>query len=322
MLYLLYGPDEFARSEALNALRATLPPDLAVLNTTTLDGRNLKLEILVSACESLPFLTDRRLVVVYDALKHLKAGKDRDALRAYLEHVPPTCDLVFVETEDVDKRNTCFTYLKKVGQVSEFQPRTGADLLHWLQARAKSLQVRLDNAAAQRLVDYVGNEGRILATELDKLASYVGQKGIITTAVVDLLVQDRQEQHLFTFIDDLSLRRRAAALRGVRALLADGQAAAYILFMLARQVRILLCVQELAAQRMQVEDIATQLKQKPFVIRKALTQIRNYRGTELETFHDRLIAYDQAIKTGRIQAEVALELLVMEMSAEERPTAS
>lgn len=322
MLYLLYGPDEFARSEALTTLRATLPPDLAALNSTTLDGRKLKFETLVSSCEALPFLTDRRLVIVYDALKHLKAGKERDALRAYLERVPSTCDLVFVETEDVDKRNTCFTYLKKAGQVSEFQPRTGADLLHWLQARAKTLQVRLDNAAAQHLVDYVGNEGRMLATELDKLASYVGQKGQITTAVVDLLVQDGQEQNLFAFIDDLSLRRRAAALRGVRALLADGQAAPYILFMLARQVRILLCVQELAAQRMRAEDIAAQLKQKPFVIRKALTQIRNYRSTELETIHDRLIEYDQAIKTGRIQAEVALELLVMELSSEERHKAS
>lgn len=322
MLYLLYGPDEFARSEALTTLRAMLPPDLAALNSTTLDGRKLKLETLVSACEALPFLTDRRLVIVYDALKHLKAGKERDALRAYLERVPTTCDLVFVETEDVDQRNTCFTYLKKAGQVSEFQPRTGADLLHWLQARAKALQVRLDNAAAQHLVDYVGNEGRMLATELDKLASYVGQKGQITTAVVDLLVQDGQEQNLFAFLDDLSLRRGAAALRGLRALLADGQAAPYILFMLARQVRILLCVQELAAQRMRAEDIAAQLKQKPFVIRKALTQIRNYRSTELETFHDRLIEYDQAIKTGRIQAEVALELLVMELSTEERHKAS
>ncbi len=318
MLYLLYGPDELARSEALIALRARLPPDVATLNSTTFDGRKLKFETLVSACEALPFLADRRLVIVYDALKHLQAGKERDALRAYLERVPPTCDLVFVETEDVDKRNTCFTYLKKAGQVSEFQPRTGVDLLHWLQARAQALQVRLDSAAAQLLVDYVGNESRMLATELDKLASYVGQKGRITTAVVDLLVQDAQEQNLFAFIDDLSLRRGAAALRGVRALLADGQAAPYILFMLARQVRILLCVQELATQHRHAEDIAAQLKQKPFVIRKALAQIRNYQRNELERFHDRLIEYDQAIKTGRIQAEVALDLLVMEIGAEER----
>lgn len=316
MLYLLYGPDEFARSEALAALCAQLPRDLADLNTTTLDGRKLKVETLAGACEAMPFLTDHRLVIVIDALKHSKAGKERDELRAYIERIPPTCKLVFVEGDEVDKRSAIFTYLKKAGNVQEFQPRSGSDLLRWLRDRAASLGVRLDTPAAQHLVDYAGNAGRALATELDKLASYVGQGGTITPAVIDLLVQDRQEQNLFAFIDDLSLRRRGAALRGIHALLEEGQAATYILFMLARQVRILLSVQELVAQRMRPDDIAAQLKQKPFVIRKALEQVRSYQRGELEALHDRLLELDHASKTGRIQADVALEVLVMEVCGE------
>ena len=39
MIYLLYGPDEFARSEALAALKASIPPDLADLNMAGLEGR-------------------------------------------------------------------------------------------------------------------------------------------------------------------------------------------------------------------------------------------------------------------------------------------
>jgi DNA polymerase-3 subunit delta len=319
MLYLFYGPDEFARSEAVAALRATLPPDLAALNSTTLEGRKLKLDALASACEALPFLAEKRLVIVNDALKHAKAGKDRDELRAYLERVPPTCDLLFVEHDDIDKRNALFTHLKKIAQVQEFQPRSGNELLRWLNERAQGLKVRLDKAAAQHLVDFVGNDGRALATELDKLASYVGRGGQITSAVVDLLVQDAQEQNLFAFIDALSMRQRGAALHGVRALLAEGQAATYIMFMLARQVRILLGVQQLAAQRMRADDIAAQLKQKPFVVRKALGQARNFRADELEALHDRLVEMDHAIKTGRIQADVALEVLVIEMCGETGP---
>ena len=41
MIYLLYGPDELMRSEALAALKASLPPDLADLNMATLDGRSV-----------------------------------------------------------------------------------------------------------------------------------------------------------------------------------------------------------------------------------------------------------------------------------------
>lgn len=313
MLYLFYGPDEFARSEALAALRARIPPDLLDLNCITLDGRKLKLDTLAAACEAMPFLAERRLVFVYDALKHTKAGKERDELRTYLERVPDSCDLVFVESEDVDRRSGLFTYLTKSGEAREFQPRQGAELLRWLAERARAAGVQLDNAAAQRLVEYVGNEGRALVTELGKLASYVGRGGKIGTPVVDLLVQDRQEQSLFAFIDDLSLRRRGAALRGVRALLDEGQAATYILFMLARQVRILLGVKDLAAQRMRPEEMAAKLGQKPFVVRKALEQARGFAPGELEQLHDRLLELDRATKTGRLQANVALELLVLEV---------
>ncbi len=313
MLYLFYGTDEFSRSEALLILRSSLPADVAALNSSTLDGRKLKLDELAGVCEAMPFLADKRLVVVTDALKHLKAGKERDELRAYLEHVPATCDLVFVEGADVDKRSSLFSYLKKVAQVQVFEPRTGNDLIGWMNERVRVSGVQLDPAAAQRLIDYVGNDGRMLASELAKLSSYVGRGGRIGGTEVDLLVQDTHEQNLFAFIDDLSLRQGRDALKGLRALLADGQAATYIVFMLARQVRILLGVQALATQRLSADEMAAQLKQKPFVIRKALSQVRRFEQGELAALHDQLLAVDHAIKTGRTQADVALEVLVMDI---------
>jgi DNA polymerase-3 subunit delta len=313
MIYLLYGPDELARSEALAALKAQVPPDLADLNITLLDGRKLKLEALIAACEAFPFLAERRLVIVHDLLKYQKAGKERDELRAYLPRVPATCDLVFIESDDFDKRSGVFTYLKKTATVQEFLPRQGAELVSWLTERARLLGVRLDVAAAQRLIGYAGSDGRTLVNELGKLASYVGRGGYITPEVVEVLVQDRQEQNLFAFIDELSARRRGAALEGLRRLFADGQAATYVLFMIARQVRILLGVKELATQRLRPDDIAARLGQRPFVVRKALEQVRGFTDAELARLHDRVLELDHASKTGRIEAEAGLEMLVIEL---------
>ena len=313
MIYLLYGPDEFTRSEALAELKRAVPPDLAELNIATLDGRRLKLDALIAACEAFPFLVDRRLVIVSDLLKHQKAGKERDELRAYLERVPATCDLVFVENEDIDKRNAIFTYLKKSADTREFLPKEGAELLRWLSERARNLGVAIEPAAAQRLVSFAGTQGRALVNELGKLASFVGRGGRIGVAQVDLLVQDGQEQNLFAFIDELSARRRNAALQSLRRLLDDGQAATYLLFMIARQVRILLGVKELATQRMRPDDIAAKLGQRPFVVRKALDQARGFTDAELAYLHDQVLAIDHASKTGRIDAEAGLEVLVVEL---------
>lgn len=313
MLYLFYGPDEVARSEALAALAARVPNEVAELNISRLDGRRLKLEALAGACEAMPFLAERRLVIVADALKFSKAGKDREELRAYLERVPAGCDLVFVESEDVDRRSVIFTYLKKAGETREFLPLEGGELLRWLAERARRLGAKLEPPAAQRLAELVGNDTRTLVTELAKLATYVGKGGAINTAAVDLLVQDGQEQNLFAFIDQLSARRMGPALAGARALLEDGQAATYVLFMLARQVRILLGVQDLAGRRMRPEEIAAELGQKPFVVRKAVDQARAFAPGELRHLHDRLLELDIWTKTGRIQSEAALEIFVAEV---------
>lgn len=315
MLYLLHGPDEFMRSEALAQMRAAFPPELADLNIASLDGRKLKLDQLAVACEAAPFLAERRLVIVRDALKYTKAGKDREELRAYLERVPAVCDLVFVESDDVDRRSVLFTYLKKVGEVREFTSLQGSELLRWLAERAKMLEVRLEPAAAQRLIELAGSDSRTLVNELGKLASYVGRGGRIGVEVVDLLVQDRQEQNLFAFVDTLAARRMGAALAGARALVEEGQAPPYVLFMVARQIRILLGVQALAGQRRRPDDIAAELGQRPFVVRKAIEQARGFGPGELERLHDRLLELDLAIKTGRIQADTALELFVMEACA-------
>ena len=313
MIALLYGPDEYARSEALAARKAQLPPDLVEVNVSQLDGRRLKFDTLVSACEALPFLADRRLVIVSDLLKHQKAGKERDELRAYLERVADSCELVFVENDDVDKRNGIFLYLKKINAAHEFLPLRGAELLRWVNERARAQRVKLQPNAAQRLVELVGEQGRALVNELEKLAAYVGTGGTITPAEVDLLVSDAQEQNLFAFVDDLSLRRRGPALRALRALLDDGQAGIYILTMIARQVRILLNVQELAVKRLRPEELASQLGLAPFLVRKAQEQVRGFAPNELVALHERLIEIDHATKTGRGDIEAALEVLVVEI---------
>lgn len=312
MIYLLHGSDEYQRSQTLARMRTAIPTDVVDLNSAWLDGRKLKLDVLAAACEAFPFLAEKRLVIVTNALKHTKAGKDREDLRTYLDRVPATCDLVFTESDEVDRRSILFTALKKMGTIIECTPLQGSELTRWVAEQAKLLQVRLDPAAAQRLIEFVGGDSWAIVNELGKLGCYVGRGGRVTVAEVDLLVQDGQEQNLFSFIDDLSGRKLGAALRGVRMLLDDGQAPTYIMFMLARQVRILLGVRELAAQRRKPDDIAAELGQRPFVIKKALDQVRGFDAGVLERLHDRLLELDLATKTGRIQAEVALELFVIE----------
>lgn len=312
MIALFWGADDLRISEAIAECKRGIGEDFADMNITMLDGRKLKANALIGACEAVPFLSDKRLVLVEGAIKNLRSGTVRDEVRAYLSQVPPTTDLIFVEGNDFDKRSALFVYLKKAGDVREFQPRQGAELQRWLAERAKSLDVRLPPDAATQLIEFAGQEGRMLLNELQKLAAYVGPKGTITVEAVRLLVADTGEGSVFEFVDALAARQVDKALRTLHTLLDDGQAAQYLLFMVGRQVRVLLNVGDLASRRMSPDAIAAETGQKPFVVRKALGQINRFDKVSLLQMHDRLVELDHWSKTGRIEPETALGMLVVE----------
>lgn len=313
MLQLLHGPDEYRRSERLGQLIATVPESARALNVSRLDGKKFKLDAFVTATEAFPFLHDRRIVVVEDLLKHQKAGKERDELKIALDRLPAWCDVVFVENEDIDKRNALFTYLTKNGTVEEYPFLKETDIVRWIGECARTLQVTIDNRAAYRLLAMVGTNGRTILNELTKLATYVRPAGHIDEDVVGLLVTDDTEENMFAFVDALAARKRGVALAKMRHLLADGQAAQYIIYMIARQVRILLQVQALDAQRLRGNEIAAKVGLRPgFLTDKAIEQARGFSKHELEQLHDRVLSLDHKSKTGGIDVNAGLDLLVME----------
>ncbi len=312
MLYLYHGSDELERTEAIRAAKSAIPADVADLNITILEGRKLKVDALASACEAFPFLSDRRLVIVEDALKGIKSSDVRDALKAYLPRVPETTDLFFVEREDIDKRSALYTYLKKAATVREFAPKQDAELQRWLGERAKQLDVKLTPQAGALLVEFVGNDSRGLLNDLKKLAAYVGIGGTIDPEVVRLLVQDSGESSVFAFVDALAAQQLGKAIALLHSLLDDGEPPLKLLFMIGRQVRLLLQVKPLAEQRMRPDAIAAEVKQAPFVVRKAVEQSTRFSAAVLLQLHDRMLELDHWSKTGRIDGETALELLVAE----------
>src|SRR5574341_738137 len=120
MFYLLHGPDEFAIAEFVDALKEKMgDPAMASLNTTAFDGRSLTLTELRAACDAMPFLSPRRLVIVEGWLTKLSGKAEGDegeappasgketlaALAEYLPHLPETTALVFVEKREIPERN-------------------------------------------------------------------------------------------------------------------------------------------------------------------------------------------------------------------------
>jgi DNA polymerase-3 subunit delta len=337
MLYILHGEDEFTRSEQLAGWRARLgEPTTSSLNTIVLDGRKVTLPELVQACDALPLLGRRRLVIVEDFWSRFEPpergrarGRPRkmsaadaafvEALLEYLPRVPETTRLVFVEGRSLSRANPVFDLLpadEKRVHIKEFRPPAERNLGPWIRRRMEAKGGTITAPAARQLASLVGNDLRQLDGELEKLLAYANYQRPVTVDDVHSLVSTKHLVDVFDLVDAMGLRRGEAAMRHLHELLDAGAAPLYLLHMIVRQFRILLSVKELLSKGATPSQIQRELGIKhKFIVEKASRQAHHFSMARLESIYAHLADVEQDIKTGQIEDLLALDVLVAELCA-------
>lgn len=321
MFYLLHGDDEFSRSEALAELRRRMgDPAMAELNITHFDGREVSLAELQHACNTIPFFSDRRLVIVDGWLTHLQKRisaeqreRELQELIEYLPHLPQTTRLVFVEPKSIDPKHPLRRLIardKTLGYEREFRLPKDRELPQWISRRVRERGGSITPGAVAQLAAFVGDNLRLLAQEIEKLLIYVDRARPITEEDVQLLVSDVREANIFNMVDALGQRNGQVASRLLHRRLEGGDHPLALLGMMARQIRILIQVKELRREGLSREAIARQLGLRSFVVRKALAQERNFSMGQLEAIHRQLLDTDVAIKKGQVDPVLALDMLI------------
>ena len=109
-------------------------------------------------------------------------------------------------------------------------------------------------------------------------------------------------------------RNGRVAARTLHELLDAGSAPLYLLAMIARQFRLLIQVKELQGMGVNQQGIVKTLGLHPFPARKLQAQAIQFTTTQLETVLRWILDADVAIKSGQVEPEVALDLLVADLA--------
>lgn len=329
-VYIFHGDDQFAIRQQVAEIQTQLGSDPAMreMNTSRLDGRSASLDDLRRAANALPFLLNRRLVIFDDPLAKMTTAAAQRSLMSLLQGVPPTTALVLPLPETLPDPQLDYAFRKKKrhwlldwaaenpqrAYVKAFLLPKGAAMARWIQSRAKTQGGQFSPEAASLLADLVGSDTQAAALEIDKLLLYVNFQRPVEPDDVDLLCASIAEADVFQMVDALGSGQSRIAQRLLVRLL-EQQDALSLLGMIVRQFRLLLLTREALDAGLRNEgEIGEYLGIASFVIKKIIPQAHNFSIETLEAIYRRLLTIDEDIKTGQVEGETALYLLVASLA--------
>lgn len=313
MLIFVYGDDSFRVQEKARELQTAFQKkfDPTGLNFASF-GADAKPGEVLQAVQSLPFMSQKRMVVIRDLVASTK--KDGEETWAALAKTPESSIVVLWETADAKtvEKKPLYATLKAGADVHAypFPILEGAALSKWASDRVRARGGQIASDALNELCDRVGGDLWQMDNEIGKLVAYASGRAIVH-ADVDELVRATFEGEIFALVDAVSRKQGAQAVKLLQQERWSGASDFQIFGMLARQVRILLGARALldADPRASSQELANDMNVHPFVAQKALDQARKFTFADLRAVHDMLFAYDAGMKSGYLDAELAVDLV-------------
>ena len=306
--YLLYGEESYLKKQYRDRLTKAVLPEGDTVNYAYYEGKGINVPEIIDLAETMPFFAEKRLIVIEDS----GLFKNADAKFAdYIKSMPETVCFVFVESE-VDKRSKMYKAVKDTGRVVELGRQDEKTLLLWLAGNIKREGRQIKQSTAEYMLSRTGTDMENLEREMEKLFSYTLGRNEITVADIDAICTTQITNKIFDMIKRDAQGSKEA---GLAHLLALKEPPMRILYLLARQFRLLLQVKDLMNQGADKSTIAKKAGLHPFVAGKYMQQSRSFTMRELKGIMEEAADTEEAVKTGRLSDTMSVELFIVKYSA-------
>ncbi|MDD6074858.1 MAG: DNA polymerase III subunit delta, partial [Clostridium sp.] len=266
-VYLLYGEEAFLKQSYKKKLKEALVGD-DTMNFNSFEGKGLDVKELISLADTMPFFSEKRLILVEDSGFFKSASEE---LAEYLPTMPDTTCLLFVE-EAVDKRNRLYKKVKDLGHAAEMKRQDSSQLAKWAAAILAQNGRKITARTMNLFLERTGDDMEMIRSELDKLIAYTMGKDVVTSEDVEAITTVQVTNKIFEMVTAIVTRKTRAAMDLYEDLLTLKEPPMRILFLIARQFNQLLVVKEMNRQGQDRGAIASKLKVPPFVAGKLLAQ--------------------------------------------------
>lgn len=309
-IYLLHGEEAYLKKQYKEKLRNAMVSPEDNMNYAYYEGKGINLNEIIDLAETLPFFAERRLIILEDTGLFKSAAAE---LADYIKDMPDTTSMIFIESE-VDKRNKLYKAVQSKGRVVELGRQDESTLLRWVAGNVKRENKQISENTVRHFLAKVGTDMENIQKELEKLFCYTMDKESITSEDVDTICTTQITNQIFDMVNTVADKNQKKALEYYYDLLALKEPPMRILFLLARQFKLLLEVKTMDKQGYARKEIAEKTGINPFVVGKYQAQAKAFSGSELRKIMEDAVETEESVKTGVLSDILGVELFIMRYS--------
>jgi DNA polymerase-3 subunit delta len=305
----MVSAEPFLLLEAEKDLRdRMIPSEELDLNYMMVYGWEARLSDTLEFLQTLPFLGNRRLLVIreiqkFDEWKHLTG---------YLKDPNPS-SLLLMTSSELKRSNAQFKALSVNAKISELRRPYGKALVKWVDDRFKGEGKEIDTQLSQILIQTAGENLGILTAEIDKIVLSSGTRDTITQEDLAVSVPGGVEV-VFNFLDALGEHNSTKAISSLKTLLMNDSPPEYLVHMMAWHYRQLLRGSELVRSGLSPTQAAVKMGKKYSGLKeKFARQLGRAADDDLVRALEILADCDRELKSGHVPQGVLLDRVVLEL---------
>lgn len=316
LIYLFTGTSEIFIKNRMNRIIQSFNK----LNTTTIkyDMEVTSLSHVLEDAITVPFLEDLKIIILKNPKFLTKAAttskEDTKSFIKYLKNPIDTTILMIDATNLViSQTNEIYKMLRNVAKIIDYPEPEEIELKGWIVRSFDSNNIDIKDDALNLLLEYIGDDQPRLATEIEKLTAYIGKGGTIRQSDIRLLVSkdvSNEVYHLIKAIIQKDLDQTYAIYSN---LITHTKDALTIIALISNKFKELISTYKLLKYGYSQSDIAKFYNVTTGKAYYLVQEAKAFKLSDLEYYIEKLAELDYQIKSGKMDKNIGLELLLLKL---------
>lgn len=321
--YLFKGEEEYLMRQAIVLLKEKyIDSSFETLNYVNIDEKESDFETILNACETLPFMGEKKMVVINDIEKLIENDNDdlSKKLSKYIEGLDSFVLLLMIDKNNSLKKTTSiYKKAKKMGIVIDFDGLKGRDINNWVLNTVKEKNKGISGSN----INYFLNKSTYskygtsknlydIENELLKVISY-SEKDEISKENIDMVLIKTLDNNIFDLLKYISERNSDQAIVIFNEIHEMKEPIQRVVYMVIRHLRLLLMYKLYKEKGYSENDARSKMKISPYEFKNISRQSTGFTKERLVIALDEILTLDVKQKTSSLDDKLALEILIVKL---------